>query len=142
MLCPPPGDLPGTGIEPSSPDVSCTGRQVRYHQRQLGSPEGKMVVVRCVQLFPTPWTIACQDPRSAGVCRREYWSGLPFPFPGVFRTQGLHPHLLHSQVDSFPLHYLGIVSLCERPALSLCVWSAWRIISTWKLLSYSLHHPI
>ena len=30
----------------------------------------------------TPWTIACQAPLSMGFPRQEYWSGLPFPFPG------------------------------------------------------------
>ena len=25
----------------------------------------------------------------------DYWSGLPFPSPGIFPTQGLNPHLLH-----------------------------------------------
>ena len=25
----------------------------------------------------------------------DYWSGLPFPSPGIFLTQGLNPHLLH-----------------------------------------------
>ena len=27
--------------------------------------------------------------------RREYWSGLPFPSPGEFQTQGLNPCHLH-----------------------------------------------
>ena len=33
--------------------------------------------------------------------RQAYWSGLPFPSPGIFLTQGSNPHLLHWQVDSF-----------------------------------------
>ena len=32
-----------------------------------------------VQLFVTPWTVACQAPRSMGFSRQEYWSGVPFP---------------------------------------------------------------
>ena len=35
-----------------------------------------------VQLFSTPWTVACQAPLSMECSRREYWSGLPFPSPG------------------------------------------------------------
>ena len=42
-----------------------------------------------IRLFATKWTIACQAPLSMGFCRQEYWSGLPFPFPGIFQTQGL-----------------------------------------------------
>ena len=29
-----------------------------------------------------------------GFFRQEYWSGLPFPPPGIFPTQGLNGHLL------------------------------------------------
>ena len=28
----------------------------------------------CVQLFVTPWTVACQAPLSMGFSRQEYWS--------------------------------------------------------------------
>ena len=38
-------------------------------------------MLSCVQLFATPWTIACQAPLSMGYSRQEYWSGLPFPPP-------------------------------------------------------------
>ena len=34
-----------------------------------------------VQLFVTPWTVACQIPLSMGFSREEYWSGLPFSIP-------------------------------------------------------------
>ena len=34
-----------------------------------------------VQLFVTPWTVACQAPLSMEFSRQEYWSGLPFPTP-------------------------------------------------------------
>ena len=59
-----------------------------------------------VQLFATPWTIACQAPLSMGFSRQEYWSGLPFPSPGDLPNPGLNPHLsrlLHWQVGSLPL---------------------------------------
>ena len=32
--------------------------------------------------FATPWTGAHQAPLSMRFPRQEYWSGLPFPFPG------------------------------------------------------------
>ena len=34
--------------------------------------------------FATPWTMACQALLSMEFSRQEYWSGLPFPFPGYF----------------------------------------------------------
>ena len=35
-----------------------------------------------IQLFVTPWIVACQTPLSMWFSRQEYWSGLPFPSPG------------------------------------------------------------
>ena len=40
------------------------------------------VVLSCVRLFVTPWTVALQAPLSMGIPRQEYWSGLPLPSPG------------------------------------------------------------
>ena len=54
-----------------------------------------MLVTRLVRLFVTPWAIAHQPPLSLGFSRQEYWSGLPFPSPGIFPTQGLNAGLLH-----------------------------------------------
>ena len=42
-----------------------------------------------VQLFETPWTVACQAPLSMGFPRQEYWSGLPFPPPGDLPYPGI-----------------------------------------------------
>ena len=42
-----------------------------------------------VQLFATPWTVACQAPPSIGFSRQEYWSGLPFPSPGDLPDLGM-----------------------------------------------------
>ena len=36
-----------------------------------------------VPLFATLWTEAYQAPPSMGFLRQEYWSGLPFPSPGI-----------------------------------------------------------
>ena len=45
--------------------------------------------------FLTPWTVAGQAPLYMGLPRQEYWSGLPFPSPGIFPPpQGLNPGLL------------------------------------------------
>ena len=46
------------------------------------------------QLFATPWIVAHQIPLSMEFSRQEYWSGLPFPIPRIFPTQGLNPCLL------------------------------------------------
>ena len=42
----------------------------------------KVKLLSRVQLFATPWAIACQYPPSMGFPRQEYWSGVPFPSLG------------------------------------------------------------
>ena len=42
-----------------------------------------------VQLFATPWTVACQAPLSMGFSRQEYWNGLPVPSPGDLPNPGI-----------------------------------------------------
>ena len=44
-----------------------------------------------VRLFATPWTVAYQASPSMGFARQEYWSGLPFPFPGDLPNPGIEP---------------------------------------------------
>ena len=44
-----------------------------------------------VQLFVTPWTVACQAPLSTGFSWQEYWSRLPFPPPGDLPNPGIKP---------------------------------------------------
>ena len=46
---------------------------------------------RCVLLFVTLWTVACQTPLSNEFSRQEYLSGLPFPTPGDFLDPGIEP---------------------------------------------------
>ena len=56
-------------------------------------------VLSHVQLFATPWTVACQAPLSMGFSRQEYWSGLPFPSPGDLTNPGIE----HTSPVSPPL---------------------------------------
>ena len=60
-------------ISPPSPDIIlilCL-RKLRLNES-----------VSHVQLFVTPWTVACQASLSMEFSRQEYWSRLPFPPPG------------------------------------------------------------
>ena len=50
-----------------------------------------MCVVNCVQLFVTPWTVACQDPLSMGFSKQEYWSQYLSPPPGDLPDPGIEP---------------------------------------------------
>ena len=60
-----------------------------------------------IQLFVTPWTVACQATRSMGFSRQEYWSGLPFPPPGDLPNPGIKSASSSLQVDSLPLSHEG-----------------------------------
>ena len=60
-----------------------------------------------VHLFVTPWTVAYQALRSMGFSRQEYWSGLPFPFPGDLPNPGIKPGSPALQTDPLPSKPLG-----------------------------------
>ena len=47
-----------------------------------------------VQLFAIPWAVARQAPLSMEYSRQEHCSGLPFPSPRIFPTQGSNLGLL------------------------------------------------
>ena len=66
-----------------------------------------LVLSRCrVQLFATPWTVACQAPLSMGILQK-YWSGLPCPPPGNLPNSGIEPRSPTLQADSLPSEPLG-----------------------------------
>ena len=70
-------------------------------------PRSKLKSFSCVRLFVTPWTVAYQAPWSVGFSRQEYWSGLPFPFPGDLPNPGIEPRSPPLQTDTFPSEPLG-----------------------------------
>ena len=63
--------------------------------------------LRCVLLFVTPWTIACQVPLSMGFSRQGYWSGLPFPSQGDLPNPGIKAGSPELQADALPSELLG-----------------------------------
>ena len=86
-----------------------------------------------VQLFATPWPIACQAPFSMGFSRPEYWSGLPLPSPRDLPDPGIKAESPALQIDScnqgFPDSSVGKESTpqCGRPGFDSWVWKIpWR----------------
>ena len=74
----------------------------------------------CVQLFATPWTVACQAPLSIEFSRQEYWSGLPslpaqvcthaqVQIPAYFCASAIQNHEI--------LHFLSLVQDGEDSTL-------------------------
>ena len=61
------------------------------------------LVVSCIQLFVTPWTVTTRRaPLSMGLSRQEYCSGLPCPPPGDLPHPGIQPRSPTLQADSLP----------------------------------------
>ena len=56
-----------------------------------------------VQLFATPWSVACQAPLSIGFSKQENWSGLLCPSPGDLPNPGC----LHWRWILYHLSHLG-----------------------------------
>ena len=55
----------------------------------------------------TPWTVAHQALLSMEFSSLEYWSGLPFPFPGDLSDPEIDSRSLALQADFFPSEPLG-----------------------------------
>ena len=82
----------------------------------------KFVIVQLlnhVQLFETPWTVACQVPLSMEFSRQERWSGLPFSSPGDLLDPGIKPTSPALQVDSLLSEPPG--KIWERNTSRLCI---------------------
>ena len=59
-----------------------------------------LVVQSCLTL--QSHAVTCQAPLSMGFSRQEYWSVLPFPFPGYLPHSGIKPRSPALQEDSLP----------------------------------------
>ena len=55
----------------------------------------------------TPQIVAHQAPLSMEFSRQEYWSGLPFPFPGDLPSPGIQHRSPALQADSLPSEPTG-----------------------------------
>ena len=76
-----------------------------------------------VQLFVTPWTVACQAPLSMEFSRQKCWSWLPFPSPGALPDPRIEPVTL------------------ESPALAgrfFITSATWNWVLTWQTQNWGL----
>ena len=62
--------------------------------------ESENEVSQSCPTFCERWTVAHQAPPSMGFSRQEYWSGLPFPFPGDLPDTGIKPRSPTLQADA------------------------------------------
>ena len=79
----------------------CSASSFASRVRDRPSSEGSycLVAKSCLTLI-NPWTVAQQAPLSMGFPRQEYWSRLPFPFPGDFPDLGFEHGSPALQADS------------------------------------------
>ena len=101
LPCPPPGDLPNPGIKPPSLVSSAWPGRFFTTSATWEALMNDVCVCVCVcahvrtlirvQLFATPWTIACQAPVSMGFLRHKYQNEFLFPFPGDLSHPGIKP---------------------------------------------------
>ena len=69
----------------------------------------------------TPWTVPPQASLSIEFSRQEYWSGLPFPSPGVLPDTGIESGSLILQVDSLPRKLPGKPQISHRYTYVPCL---------------------
>ena len=85
-----------------------------------------------VQLFVILEAVACQTPLSVAFSRQEYWSGLPFPFPGNLPNPGvkpMSPALAGGFFATEPLGKLYQLSECMLSSLS----HVWLFATLWTI---------
>ena len=75
----------------------------------------------CVQLFATHWTI-----QSMELSRPEYWSGWPFPSPGVLPNPGIDPGLPHCRLILYQQSHKGSPRILEWVVCPFSRGSSWN----------------
>ena len=94
------------GVGPPGPESGSDSHSVKISHSTL---QGNLEPLRIsyVQLFATPWTVACQAPLLMGFPMQEYWSGLPFLTPGDLPEPGIEPTPPALAANSLPLRHQG-----------------------------------
>ena len=90
----------------------------------------------CAQIFTILWTIACQAPLSMGFSSQEYWSGLPFPFPGDFPLPWIEPTSLMS--PALASKFFTTSDLWEPP-VGLSLNKLWEIVKDTEAQCAAVH---
>ena len=106
-----PGDLPNPGIKPRSPALQADALRSATRE-SLFIPKVKVKSLSRVWLFATPSPVAYQASWSMGFSSREYWSGLPFPYPGDLPDQGLNLGHLYCRQVAKSVKYKSWISMC------------------------------
>ena len=66
-------------------------------------------MLSCIQLFATPWTVACQALCAWDFPGKNTGVACHFLLQGIFKTQGSNPYLLHYRGILYCLSHGGSV---------------------------------
>ena len=72
---------------------------MRSGDRHIYTGGGGGLVTKLCPTLATRGMGTYQAPLSMGFSRQEYWSGLPFPYPGDLPDPGIEPRSLALQAD-------------------------------------------
>ena len=89
-------------------------------------------MLRSIQLFATPGTIARQAPLSMKISRQEYWSELQFPTPVELTTPGIEPMSLVSSAFAGGVFTTGPPEKPHKQIISL------KMLTVLKNISFSI----
>ena len=84
--------------------------------------EKKVKLLSRVRLFATPWTVAYHAPSSIGFPRQEYWSGLPFPSPGVLPDPGIESECPALQAGALLLGHVSALVIISLLSMSVTLF--------------------
>ena len=84
---------------------------------------------RHVQLFATPWTVACQPPLSMRFSRQEYWNGLPCP-PSSWPRDQTRLSYVSCIGRQVLYHWCHLGSLYITTYIYECVLGCWQSFPT------------
>ena len=70
--------------------TKCPSTDEQIKMRYIHTMDYCCFVVMLCPTLATPWIEAHQASLSMGFSRQEYWSGLPFPFPGDHPDPGIN----------------------------------------------------
>ena len=117
-------------------ELSWIGNWVHRVILNLGEVKwSEMKALSRVQLFAIPWTVAYQAAPYMGFSRQEYWSGLPFPFPGNLPNPRIKPGSLTLQADALLSEPPG-KPLVKRISLSYCITELIYVILSFFYIIY------
>ena len=81
-------------------------------------------MLNCVQLFATPWTVACQALLSMGFSRQGYLSGLPFLSKGSSHpgTEPTSPAVEAPNLNHWTIKGPSLVAQMVKKPPAIKIW--------------------